>query len=179
MSGIKEPDLAEFLRMLRHRIGGAGVLAELAGVGRAHLSSMLHGDNARGVYTWAKIRRHVTSLEWSFLEKSSAWNAFRQLQPEIADQVRRVPTADNRADPIMPVLCAHCGHAIKVLRCTPDQGGKVSAGLCPTCFRLTMARSATAEEIERMLQQSAMADVANPAVIPLRSQEPANLALSS
>lgn len=179
MSGLKEPNLAHFLRCIRFRLGGAGVLAEFAGVGRCHLSSMLHGDLARGLFTWAKVRRHVTAVEWSFLEKSSAWNAFARAHPEVSDQVLRTPTADSPRDPIMQVICSGCGVALKVLRCERGQGGKISHGSCIACFTRQLTPIASPERIAALIQQAALEDLANPAVIPLRHAEPAELALSS
>jgi hypothetical protein len=181
MSGLKEPHLAHFLRLIRFRLGSAGVLAQLAGVGRCHLSSMLHGDTSRGVFTWSKVRRHVTAVEWSFLEKCSAWNSFSQVHPELSDAALRIPTCDNPRDPIMPVLCSGCGAALKLLRCDPDRGGKVSHGMCPACVTRRMTPFATAAEIAEVIERAAVADAADPRVIPLARQcvEPADLALSS
>jgi hypothetical protein len=167
MSGLKEIDLATFLRLIRARLGGAGVLADLAGVGRCHLSSMLHGDPSRGAFTWAKVRRQVTAVEWSFLEKCSAWNSFAEGNPALAATVRAVPTTDSRTAPLMPVLCGPCGRAVKLLRCEPGQGGKVSHTICPACFTRQLSGLIPAAEIATRLADSARADAEDPRFIPL------------
>lgn len=178
MTGIRETGLTDFHRIVRGRLGNVGVLAEFAGVGRCHLSSMLHGDCARGVYTWAKVRRMVTAVEWSFLEKCSAWNSFQQRFPEEADRARRTPAVDDPRDPLMHVVCADCGHAIKLLKCAADRGGKISHGLCTVCFRGKMAALIPPAELEQRVAAIGAMDAADPNVVPLRPAVDTELSLS-
>lgn len=178
MSGIKESDLAHFLRLIQRRLGNAGMLAQFAGVGRCHLSSMLHGDVARGLFTWAKVRRMVTAVEWSFLEKCSAWNSFARLHPEVADTVRRTPCVDSPRDPLMHVICADCGRARFMLKCIPAQGGKVSHGLCHACFRVKIAEVIPAYEIDERVRGLAAHEAADPTIVPIRPPQSAELSLS-
>lgn len=164
MSGATEAALLDFFRLVRIRLGNAGVLAEFAGIGRAHLSNMLHGDQARGAFTWPKLRRHVTSAEWRHLERCSAWNTFKIRSGSAAAQVLEIKTCDDPTDSIMPVICTDCSKALKTKRCAPAQAGKRSDGLCPACFRRRLElMNIPAAEIERKLAEIAALEAAEEA----------------
>ncbi len=174
----KEPELTQFLRSIRGRLGTSAVLAKFAGVGHCHLSSMLNGDTARGVRTWPKLRRQVMAVEWRLLEQCSAWKIFAKEYPLAADTVLHSPTLDDRDNPLLQVVCADCGDAVKLLRCTSNPTGRVSHGSCAGCYSKKMSELTSADEIARDLQRFAIADAANPLVIPLRAEEDGQLELS-
>lgn len=173
MSGLKEQELAHFLRLIRNRLGGAGVLAEFAQIGRSHLSSMLHGDSDRGVYTWGKVRRHVTAVEWSFLEQCSAWNSFQARYPDHAANVKRVPVCDSPDNPLMPVVCGECYKALKTKKCEPSRGGIVSHGLCTEHFVAQMRSLEVPQaEIDRLIKKDAETDRADVTITLIGQPEP-------
>jgi hypothetical protein len=173
----KDPALAQFLRLVRHRVGSAGILAQFAGVGQAHLSSMLNGDTSRGAFTWSKVRRVVTSVEWALLEQLPAWKRFTQAFPGTAAQILQGMTIDDPRDPLVLVVCSGCEKALKLIKCVPNMAGRISHGFCPVCYTERMKGMLPLPEIEARLKSYAATDAADPAVIPLRPVEPAELPL--
>ena len=74
----KELALVEFYRQLRSDgIPSATVLAQRAGVGRAHLARLLGGGSAgrqTGRYTWKHVLPVLSPAALCALKQCSAWN---------------------------------------------------------------------------------------------------------
>lgn len=142
MSGLVEAPIFRLRGMVRRRLGSLGVLCQLAGVGRAHVSQILHGVEGRGRDTWARIRRHLIAAEWAEVEKSAAWNKFLARHPLRAAQAMEIPLADDPLHPLAPLVCSWCRNAIGSRTCVPAMAGKASHGCCPRCAKSFHPRAA-------------------------------------
>lgn len=144
MSGLVEAPILRMRGMVRRRLGSLGVLCQFAGVGRAHVSQILHGAEGRGRDTWARIRRHLVRAEWAEVEKSETWNKFRARHPIRAAQALEIPLADDPLHPLMPLVCSWCGNAMGAKSCKPEVAGRVSHGCCPRCAKSFQTRTVEA-----------------------------------
>lgn len=89
MSGVKEPALMEFTRLLRGRGVSLSELARRARVGRAALSQVLNGARC-GRHTWKHVLPLLTPAELSQLKQCSAWNIHAEVaEAELAGEAAR------------------------------------------------------------------------------------------